>query len=122
MHGYEQRTTNYNLRKQPIQPRLSTICDLIMQNEPNFRKSQMNVSKVLTRHYKNKCDWTLGENEPKTNPIYRGVASGEAGSNPIRPPKPRQFSLTLDLCRHFSNNDLRNNRNRQNRTKEIWRM
>ncbi|MBW8040265.1 MAG: hypothetical protein FVQ85_09730 [Planctomycetes bacterium] len=43
----------------------------------------MNVTKVLTRDYKNKCDWTLGENEPKTNPIYRGVASGEDGSKPM---------------------------------------
>ena len=42
---------------------------LIMQNEPNFGKAQMNITKVLTKDYKNKCDWTLGENEPKTNPI-----------------------------------------------------
>jgi hypothetical protein len=51
-----------------------------MQNEPNFRKSQMNVNKVLTKEYE---IWTLGQRgkiEPKTNPIYRGVASGEAGS------------------------------------------
>ena len=44
------------------------ISPFFMQNEPNFRKSQMNITKVLTRDYKNKCDWTLGENEPKTNP------------------------------------------------------
>ncbi len=36
-----------------------------MQNEPNFRKSQMNVTKVLTKDYENKPNWTLGENEPK---------------------------------------------------------
>ena len=40
-----------------------------MQNEPNFRKGQMNVCKVITKNYENKCIWTLGENEPKTNPI-----------------------------------------------------
>ncbi len=40
-----------------------------MQNEPNFGKAQMNVNKVLTKDYKNKPNWTLGENEPKTNPI-----------------------------------------------------
>ncbi len=40
-----------------------------MQNEPNFGKAQMNVNKVLTRDYENKPNWTLGENEPKTNPI-----------------------------------------------------
>ncbi len=46
-----------------------------MQNEPNFGKAQMNVNKVLTRDYENKPNWTLGENEPKTNPI-------KANSNP----------------------------------------
>jgi len=39
-----------------------------MQNEPNFGKAQMNVNKVLTKDYENKPNWTLGENEPKTNP------------------------------------------------------
>ena len=41
---------------------------LIMQNEPKFKKAQMNASTVLTNDYDN---WTLGErgkNEPKTNP------------------------------------------------------
>jgi len=40
-----------------------------MQNEPNFGKAQMNVNKVLIKDYENKPNWTLGENEPKTNPI-----------------------------------------------------
>jgi len=54
-----------------------------MQNEPNFRKSQMNVNKVLSKDYENKDTWWSGKNEPKTNPIYPCVASGEAGTNPI---------------------------------------
>ncbi len=41
---------------------------LFMQNEPNFPDDQMNVNKVLTKDYENKSNWTLGENEPKTNP------------------------------------------------------
>jgi hypothetical protein len=40
-----------------------------MQNEANFRKSQMNVNLYNTTDYEEKSDWTLGENEPKTNPI-----------------------------------------------------
>jgi hypothetical protein len=36
----------------------------------------MNVSKVLEMDYENKHNWTLGENEPKTNPI-------QTQSNPI---------------------------------------
>jgi len=50
----------------------------------------MNVNKVLTKDYENISNWKLGENKPNTNPIQtesnptcRGVASGEAGSNPI---------------------------------------
>ena len=39
-----------------------------MQNEPNFRKSQMNVTTILTKDYEKKSNWTLGENEPNTNP------------------------------------------------------
>jgi hypothetical protein len=41
---------------------------LFMQNEPNFPESQMNVNKVIKKNYGNKSNWTLGENEPKTNP------------------------------------------------------
>jgi len=39
-----------------------------MQNEPNFRKSQMNVNKVLTRDYEKRTLGERGKNEPKTNP------------------------------------------------------
>ena len=61
-----------------------------MQNKANFRKSQMNVNTAIAMDYENISDWTLGENKPNTkpikantNPTCRGVASGEAGSNPI---------------------------------------
>ena len=37
---------------------------LFMQNEANFRKSQMNVNLYNTTAYENKSDWTPGENEP----------------------------------------------------------
>jgi hypothetical protein len=53
-----------------------------MQNEPNFQKSQMNVKPFMTMDYENKHDWTLGENEPKTNPILPAVALAKAGSTP----------------------------------------
>ena len=41
---------------------------LFMQNKPNFRKSQMNVNKVLTKDYEKKTLGEHGKNEPKTNP------------------------------------------------------
>jgi len=56
-----------------------------MQNEPNFRKSQMNVKHFNTVDYENRTLGENGKNEPKTNPIYPCVASGEAGTNPIYP-------------------------------------
>ena len=37
---------------------------LFMQNKPNSRKSQMNISSLLTMDYANLCNWTLGENKP----------------------------------------------------------
>ena len=41
---------------------------LFMQNKPNFRKSQMNVSIFSKMAYEYKHDWTLGENKPNSNP------------------------------------------------------
>jgi len=41
----------------------------IMQNKPNFRKSQMNVNKVSTRDYEKKTLGEHGKNKPNTNPI-----------------------------------------------------
>ncbi len=40
-----------------------------MQNKPNYRKSQMNVNKVLTRDYEKKTLGEHGKNKPNTNPI-----------------------------------------------------
>jgi len=37
---------------------------LFMQNEPNFRKSQMNVNKVLTMDYDKRTLGERGKNEP----------------------------------------------------------
>jgi hypothetical protein len=42
-----------------------------MQNEPNFRKSQMNVNKVITRNYEKRTLGGVGKNKAKqsqTNP------------------------------------------------------
>jgi hypothetical protein len=49
----------------------------ICTNKPNFRKSQMNINKVLTKNYGN---WTLGH-AGKTNPIQTQY---KANSNPIK--------------------------------------
>ena len=54
-----------------------------MQNKANLLDAQMNVSSVLTMNYKQITMNNANKNKPNTNPTCRGVASGEAGSNPI---------------------------------------
>ena len=46
------------------------------RNKPDFLNAQMNVNTVITKEYKNKSNWKLGENKPNTNPI-------RTQSNPI---------------------------------------
>jgi hypothetical protein len=48
-----------------------------MQNEPNFRNSQMNVNKVLTKDYEKKTLGEHGKNEPKTNPIKANLLNAQ---------------------------------------------
>jgi len=43
-----------------------------MQNKANFLDAQMNVSPVITREYKNKSNWTLGENKPNQTQFLTG--------------------------------------------------
>ncbi len=70
---------------------------LFMQNKPNFRKSQMNVSIFLTKEYENKRDWTLGQNKPNSNPI-------QTQSYPIcRMPK---MDVNSILTKDYERNDI----------------
>ncbi len=64
--GFTFSTLNFKFYSTFVEDSLQIA--LFMQNKPNFRKSQMNVNKVLTKDYENNSNWTLGENEPKTNP------------------------------------------------------
>ncbi len=60
---------------------------LFLQNEPKFRKSQMSLSDLLIREYEQMDTWSIGKNEPKTNP-------NEPKTNPIKAnkmPKQTQF-------------------------------
>jgi len=62
-----------------------------MQNKPNLRKAQMNVSAVLTKDYENKPIGNLA----KTNPIQTQY---KANTNPIseKPKMKLNFYLTKD--------------------------
>ncbi len=46
-----------------------SIMTSIMQNKPNFRKAQMNVSYILKRNYKNFIPLAGYKNKPNSNPI-----------------------------------------------------
>ncbi len=48
-----------------------------MQNKPNFRKSQMNVSIFLQMAYEYKSNWTLGENKPNSKPNKPNLPEGK---------------------------------------------
>jgi len=79
---YAIRDTQYAIQASVICPLSSVICrlpstsvedplqiNLFMQNKPNFRKGQMNVSILSQTAYENKSNWTLGQNKPNSNPI-----------------------------------------------------
>ena len=93
---------------------------LFLQNKANFRKVKLTVNKVLTRDYEEMDTWSIGktkpikanskpiqsqlkpikcQNKPNSNPIYRGVAPGEAGTKPISGPKNPAKSLTRRYSR-----------------------
>jgi hypothetical protein len=61
-----------------------------MQNKANFRKSQMNVNKVLTKDYEQMDTWSIG----KTKPIKANSKPIKANSKPIKAnimPKQSQY-------------------------------
>jgi len=70
IEGYDIRHTIYEIRVRLYICRESSTNQLLfMQNKPNFRKAQMNISVYSTMDYENLGDWTLGQNKPNSNPI-----------------------------------------------------
>jgi len=81
---------------------------LFMQNEPKFRKSQMNVNRLLKKNYEKKDTWWTGKKRTETNPISkkpkmnvssiatknyenicpRGAPKNKPNSNPNKPDSP----------------------------------
>ena len=87
----------------PLTPVLSTTVERalqtrpFMQNEPKFRKSQVNVSDLFTREYRQMDTWSIGKNEPKLKKAKMNVTSittnDYVNKLPIRAPKKQsQFS------------------------------
>jgi len=100
-------TTNYHGASGTVSTLVESALQIhpFLTNKANFRKSQMNVSTVITMNYEQRTMNDELKNKPNTNPIQsqykantnpiqtqykansnptcRGVASGEAGTNPI---------------------------------------
>jgi hypothetical protein len=56
---------------------------LFLQNEPKFRKSQMNVSKVLTMNYEKYDTWWTGTKRTQTNPNEPKFKIGKMNASSI---------------------------------------
>jgi len=57
--------------------------NLFLQNEPKFRKSQINVSTVITTNYEQRTMNYEIKNEPKTNPNEPKTNPNKPNTNPI---------------------------------------
>ncbi len=75
---------------------------LFMQNKANLQKAKMNASSAITMDYENIANWTLGENKPKTKPIYpyrRGIKANKM-------PKQTQLAGGSNERKFCYNNEL----------------
>ncbi len=54
-----------------------------MQNKPNFRKSQMNVSIYLQTAYENKWQRRVRKNKPNSNPIKPNLRKAKMNVNSL---------------------------------------
>jgi hypothetical protein len=50
--------------KSSIQPKLSTILDLFMQNKANFKKVKYDVTKEMSRNYEKRTLGQMGKTKP----------------------------------------------------------
>ncbi|MHC4633496.1 MAG: hypothetical protein ACYS9C_19795 [Planctomycetota bacterium] len=58
----------YNCRDTSTNVMSALQIKLFLQNEPKFQKVKLNVNNVLTKDYEQLDTWSIGKNEPKTNP------------------------------------------------------
>ena len=63
-----------------------------MQNKPNFRKTKMNVTSILTKDYKNETLSERGKNKANSKPIKANKSQYNAKTNPI-PQRDTQYAI-----------------------------
>ncbi len=54
-----------------------------MQNKPNLKDAQMNVSNIITRNYKNFIPLAGQKNKPNSNPIKANLKRAKMNINSI---------------------------------------
>ncbi len=72
--------------------------NLFMQNEPKFRKSKMNVTKVLTTDYDQMDTWSIRKNEPKRTQNKPNSNPIKAKTNPIQTQNKPNFKDKKCYC------------------------
>ncbi len=100
-------TDNWQLATKYERPATSDERRIIMLNKPNLLDAQMNVTSVKTMNYEQITMNNANKNKPNTNPTCRGVASGEAGTNPISKAKkcPKSPEIISQKLNFFKNPD-----------------
>jgi hypothetical protein len=74
----------------------------ICSNKPNFRKSQMNVTKVITSDYEEMDTWSIRKNKPNSNPIQTQFKANQTQNKPNTKPKQTQFHTNFALLKLVS--------------------
>ncbi len=98
VNNYQLRTMNYKLSTTVLCRLSSVVCplssalyicrepstnQLFYAKQTQFPKSQMNVSIYSQMEYENKCDWTLGESKPNSNPIKPNLQKAQMNVNSL---------------------------------------
>ena len=83
-----------------------------MQNEPNFKIGKMNVTSCGERDYERMDTWSIGKNEPKTNPNEPNFKKAKMNANSLltkayenQPPMGNKSNQTQ--CRNSSKSEAR---------------
>jgi len=115
--GFTFSTLNFKFSSTTVVSALQN--HLFMQNKPNFRKSQVNVSDLITKNYDKMDTWSIGKNKPNSNPIQTqfkaNQSQNKANSNPKQTQSPagssasrkKSISCTRQLVRKSTGSSIK---------------
>jgi len=89
-----------------------------MQNKPNFRKAEMNVSSILTKDYENVPLRRRRENKPNSNPIKANKTQNKPNFKPIQTQyKPNQSQSNPKQSQNEPKTKPKRTQNKPNQTR-----